>query len=318
VAFASESSPQVSRRELLRCLPAGIFARPGVAAVSQQLSLDFPTQARARLAVTSYPFRALINSPTNHGRNSSIPGIDLKEFPAFVAEKFGIANINPLLDHFSSTDRAYIDAFRAALETSGSHIVDLGLAGKHFYAADSSVRREAVLFGKDCIEIAVQVGSPSVRQHVAGRKGEKPDVSLAAGSLGELAEHGAKRNIVINLENDSPGPEDPFFLVAVIEKVNSPYLRALPDFGNSLIGHDDNYNSKAVKAMLRHAYNMCHVKDTVRGDDGKRSQVDLKSLFELAKVASYRGYFSMEFETDGDDAIVGTKRLVEETLQHLS
>jgi sugar phosphate isomerase/epimerase len=260
----------------------------------------------------------LINSPTNHGRNSSIPGIDLKEFPAFVAEKFGIANINPLLDHFSSTDRAYIDAFRAALETSGSHIVDLGLAGKYFYAADSSVRREAVLFGKNCIEIAVQVGSPSVRQHVAGRKGEKPDVSLAAGSLGELAEHGAKRNIVINLENDSPGPEDPFFLVAVIEKVNSPYLRALPDFGNSLIGHDDNYNSKAVKAMLRHAYNMCHVKDTVRGDNGKRSQVDLKSLFELAKVASYRGYFSMEFETDGDDAIVGTKRLVEETLQHLS
>jgi sugar phosphate isomerase/epimerase len=314
VAFAPEL-PHPTRRDLLGYLPAGLLAR---AAGAQKPFLEFPTQARARLAVTSYPFRAMIESPTNRGRNPGIAGMDLKAFPAFVEEKFGVANINPLLDHFGSTDRAYIDAFRVALEKSHSHIVDLGLAGRRFYAVDSSIRREAVVFGKNCVDIAVQVGSPSVRQHVAGHKDEKPDVALAAASLGELAEHGAKRNIVINLENDSPGPEDPFFLVAVIEKVSNPYLRALPDFGNSLIGHDDNYNYKAVKAMLGHAFNMCHVKDTVRGDDGKRSQVDLKSMFELARAASYRGYFSMEFDTDGGDAIAGTKRLVEETLQHLS
>ena len=318
MAIASESSPRPTRRELLRYLPAGLLAPLAGAAGTPKPSLDFPTQARARLAVTSYPFRTMIESATNRGRNPGIPGMDLTAFPAFAAEKFGIANINPLLDHFGSTDRTYIDAFRAALEKSHSRIVDLGLAGRRFYAADSSIRREAIAFGKNCVDIAVQVGTPSVRQHVAGRKDEKPDVALAAASFGELAEHGAKRNIVINLENDSPGPEDPFFLVAVIEKVNNPYLRALPDFGNSLIGHDDSYNHKAVKAMLGHAFNMCHVKDTVRGDDGKRSQVDLKSMFELARAASYRGYFSMEFDTDGGDAIAGTKRLVEETLQHLS
>ena len=304
------------RRELLKCLPVALSA--GFFSQREGPALDFPTEARARLAVTSYPFRASIDSPKNRGRNPHIPGMDLKEFPAFVAEKFRVANINPLLDHFRSTDRAYIDTFRAALEKSRSRIVDLGLAGKRFYAADASVRREAVLFGKNGVEMAAQIGSPSVRQHVAGHSGEKPDIARAADSLGQLAEHGAKRNIVINLENDSPGPEDPFFLVAVIEKVDNPYLRALPDFGNSLIGHDDNYNHKAVAAMLGHAFNMCHVKDTVRGDEGKRYQVDLKSMFELAKAASYRGYFSMEFDTEGGDAIAGTKRLVEETLQHLS
>ena len=320
VATANESSWQPARRQFLKCLPAALsasFFPRQASALPQQPSLHFPTQPRSRLAVTSYPFRAYINSPTNRGRNASLPGMDLKEFAGFVVEKFDVHNINPLVDHFSSTDPAYLTAFRAAVDKAGSHIVDLGLSGRRFYAGDASVRQAAVDFGQRCIDIAIQVGSPSVRQHVTGHAGEKPDIALAAGSLGELAEYGAKRNVVINLENDNLVAEDPFFLVAVIEKVNSPYLRALPDFGNSLTGHDQAYNHNAVKAMLMHAYNMCHVKDTVAGKDGKLYRVDLGSMFALARNSAYRGFFSMEFETESGDPIIGTKRLVEETLQHL-
>ncbi len=244
--------------------------------------------------------------------------MDLKEFAAFVADKFGVHNINPLLDHFSSVDGSYIDAFRVALEKAHSHIVDLALSGRRFYAADAAIRQEAVVYGKKCIDIASQVGSPSVRQHVAGSEGEKPDVALAANSLDEMAEYGEQKGVVVNLENDNAVSEDPFFLVAVIEKVKSPYLRALPDFGNSLMGHDDKYNHEAVEAMLRHVWNMCHVKDEVQGHDGKIYTVDLRSMFELAKKTSYRGYFSMEFDTANGDPVAGTKRLVEQTLKYLS
>jgi Xylose isomerase-like TIM barrel len=197
VATASESVLCPARRELLKCfsvgLGGGLSLRQSPARASQP-SFDFPTSARDRLSVTSYPFRAIIDRPTNRGRNPK-----------------------------ASTDPAYVDALRAALDRAHSRIVDLGLSGKHFYATDTAVRRDAVLFGKKCVEIAAQVGSPSVRQDVTGHKGENPDVSRAAESLGELAEYSARRNIVINLENDSPEAEDPFFLVAVIEKVNNPY-----------------------------------------------------------------------------------------------
>lgn len=245
-------------------------------------------------------------------------GMDLKEFPAFVADKFGVHNINPLLDHFSSVDPTYIDEFRVALEKAHSHIVDLALSGRRFYAADAALRQEAVEYGKKCIDIAVEVGSPSVRQHVGGHEGEKPDVALAATSLGEMAAYGERKGIVVNLENDNAVSEDPFFLVAVIEKVNSPYLRALPDFGNSLAGHDHKFNHEAVEAMLRHVWNMCHVKDAVQDRDGKIDTVDLRSMFELAKQTFYRGYFSMEYDTANGDPVAGTKRLVEETLKYLS
>ena len=277
----------------------------------------FPSSARERLAVTSYPFRAYIESPTNRGRNRALQGIDLKQFPALVANKFGVHNINPLIDHFAATTPAYLDGFRKAVDEAGSHIVDFGLPGGDFYSPDASARAAAVTAGSKWVEMAATIGSPSVRQHVRGRKGQNPNVDLAAQSLGQLAEHGGKHGIVINLENDDAVSEDPFFLVSVIEKVDNPHLRGLPDFGNSLIGHDADYNQRAVAAMLKHAYNMCHVKDVVESDSGQPATVDLARMFALAKNSSFRGYFSMEFDTRQGDPFAGTTRLVSETLKYL-
>ncbi len=294
-----------SRRDLLKRLSLFAFA-------------GFPVKVRDRLAVTSWPFRTLIESPTNRQRDPGVPGIDLKEFAAMIVEKFDVHNINPLSDHFHSTEPAYLDSFREAVAKAGSHIVDLGLSGKQFYSPDAATRTEAVEFGRKWIDIAAAIGSPSVRQHVSGRRGETPNVDLAAASLGEMAEYGAKRNIVVNLENDSAVSEDPFFLVSVIEKVNSRHLRALPDFGNSLQGHDAAFNERAVSAMLKHAYNMCHVKDTLRSATGQTYVVDLKKMFELAKTSHYKGYFSMEFDTKSGDPFSGTQKLIEETLKYLT
>ncbi len=303
-------------KSLLAASSVALIKQP--AAAAQQPSCNFPADSRDRLAVTSYPFRAYIDYPNNHERNPKLPGMDLAQFPAFVAENFKIFNVNPLVNHMSSTSPKYLDSFRLAVEKAHSRLVDLGLPGGRFYAADASVRQSAIDAGCKFVDIAAHVGSPSVRQHVEGSKGDKRDVALAAASLSKLADYGAKRNVVINLENDDPIAEDPFFLVAVMEKAGHPYLRGLPDFGNSLINHTAEYNHKAVGAMLQHVFNMCHVKDVVQNDFGKSAQVDLASLFQLAHQAGYRGFFSMEFESANIDPVTGTKRLVAETLQHLS
>ncbi len=242
----------------------------------------------------------------------------MTEFPALVAEKFDVHNINPLTAHFRSTDAAYFARFRKAVAAARSHVVDLGLPGSAFYSPDRTVRAAAVADGRKWIDMALAVESPSVRQHIEGSKGQKPDVGLAAESLGEMAEYGAKRNIVVNLENDNPVAEDPFFIVAVIEKVGNPYLRALPDFGNARITHDAAFNKKGVAAMLAHAFNMCHVKGVVETKDKQQVPIDLKTMFGLARAASYRGYFSMEFETNGEDPFAGTKNLIAETLKYLT
>jgi sugar phosphate isomerase/epimerase len=278
--------------------------------------LDFPTQPRDRLAVTSYPFRAYLTSPTNHDRQPGVPGMDMKEFPAMVVEKFGVYNVNPLLSHFSSTDPAYLTSFREALAKARSHIVDLGLPGRCFATSDSSTADAAVRDGCQWIDIAAAAGSPSVRQHLAAQKGREPDLDAAVRNLARLADYGGKRNVVVNLENDNATWEDPFFIVSAVEKVNNPYLRTLPDFGNSIAKYGEQGNEKGVAAMLKHVFNMCHVKDAVQFD-GKTYQVDLSRMFAITRQSSYRGYFSMEFDTNGGDAFAGTTKLINQTLHYL-
>jgi sugar phosphate isomerase/epimerase len=309
----------LSRRDLLWRLPLVALA-PGVAmcAASTIPSYSFPKQPRERLAVTSWPFRNYIDSPGNKAFDRGKKGFDLKEFPSVVVRRFGVHNINPLAQHFASTDQAYLAAFREAVEKASSHIVDLGLSSGAFYDTDASKRQAGVDYGRQWIDIAVLIGSPSVRQHVTGAPGAKADVAIAAESLGQVAEYGSKRNIVVNLENDSPVSEDPFFLTAVIEKVNSPYLRALPDFGNSLLGHDAEFNRKAVAAMLSHVFNMCHVKDVLKDEKGQVHEVDLKTMFDLTRQVGYLGYFSMEFDSGTGDPFSGTDRLIAKTLQYLA
>ncbi len=284
---------------------------------SPQPNLEFPTRPRDRLAVTSWPFRAYIESPANQGRKLSVPSMDIKEFPAMVVERFGVYNVNPLLSHFSSTDSAYLESFREAVAKARSHIVDLGLPGGRFATTDTSIAEAAVQDGRKWIDIAAAIGSPSVRQHLSAQKGEKPDVDAAATNLARLADYGGKRNVVVNLENDNAVAEDPYFIVNVVEKVNHGYLRALPDFGNSIVKYGEEGNEKAVAAMLKHAFNMCHVKGAVQPDGGQTYHVDLKRMFAIARQSSYRGYFSMEFDTNGGDPFTGTTKLIDETLHYL-
>ncbi len=100
-------------------------------------------------------------------------------------------------------------------------------------------------------------------------------------TLSRVAEYAAKKNVVVHLENDNPVSEDPFFIVQVIEKVNSPWLRALPDFGNSVAAHDEDFRIAPWMRCLPMPMAICHVKDGEVDEQGKASHVDLAGRLRL-------------------------------------
>ena len=93
--------------------------------------------------------------------------------------------------------------------------------------------------------------------------------------------------LMVNLENDNLISEDAFFLAKLIKKVNHPYLRALPDFCNSMGSGNEKFNYDAVTALFPLAYGICHVKDSEAGEDGKVIRVDLKKTFGILKASGY-------------------------------
>jgi sugar phosphate isomerase/epimerase len=317
-----------NRRQFLgKCAGAAAAAwiLPGFAHATGRFepAVKFPSVPRERVAVAAYPFREfLVGWMGWDGKTpSAVPTshqIELKDFAAHVADKFNVHKIEPWSRLFPSTDPKYLEQFRKAVEKAHSAVVDIAADGEHSqYSPDATERDRALASSKQWVDVAAALGSPSIRTHVQGGKDLKPDVELAADTLTRVAEYAAKKNIVVHLENDDAVSEDPFFIVQVIEKVNSPWLRTLPDFGNSLNTHDDDFNYRAMDAMFAHAYGICHVKDGEVDDNGKPTHVDLARTFAILKKHGYKGYCSIEYDAPGDP-YQPTAELVEKTVGFLS
>jgi len=280
--------------------------------------ITFPTHPRERISIASYPFRAYIVSPDNRDRDTSLPGMNLLEFPAHVVAKFNIHNIEPHSRHFTSLQPDYLESFQQVLQKIKVRAVNIAVSAVNsFYDADASAREKAVDYAKKWVDVAVRIGSPGIRTHIATAKDSSPNLERTAESLRSVAEYAAGKNVVVTLENDDLVSEDTFFLVKVIEAVNHPYLRALPDFANSMLSGDADFNYRALQAMFQHAYNICHVKDGETNDDDKQFSVDLKKSFEILKSSNYRGYCSMEFDAPGDP-YGPTSKLIEQSIKYLS
>jgi sugar phosphate isomerase/epimerase len=242
----------------------------------------------------------------------------LDTFPAMVVSRFGVKGIEPLNDHFPSSSAAYLSQFKEEIAKAGTHVVNIPVnPGGSLYDPNDQKRLAAVSTAKHWIDVAAALGSPSIRVSVEGPARNHPDAAKTLDSLKLLSAYGAEKNIVVNVENDDPHSEDAFFLVGIIDKVDSPYLRALPDFCNSMIEKrgDESFNYSALKTMFGRAYNISHVKDSEM-DGETLYRVNVSKCFDIAKAAGYRGYFSMEWEGRGEP-FGGTQKLIELSLKNL-
>ena len=304
------------RRFLGQCATAaaGACLAPALARASSAPSLHFPSQPRDRIAIASYPFREFIAGTDC----KSTQPMDLKDFAAHAREKFQINKIEPWTGHFPSTEPKYLEQFRAALERARSTAVNIAVDGEHSpYALDRTEREQAIAFSQKWVDNAVAIGSPSIRTNLPAAKDSKPDLDRTAESLRRVVDYASARNIVVSLENDNPVSEDPFFLVSLVEKVNSPWLHTLPDFGNTLAAKDPDYAYRGIDALFSKAYCISHVKSSEINGHGVTVHVDMAKTFGFMKRHAYKGYCSMEWE-DAGDPYQGTAELIRQTMQYLS
>src|SRR6266568_4033446 len=243
-------------------------------------NVRFSTEPRERIAVASYPFREFI-SGKHEDKSVTAAKMPLIDFAAHISAKFEVRKIEPWSEHFLSLEPSYLDELRVAA--------------------------------------AARLGSPSIRINIAAPKAAnaKPDPALVAEGLKSIADHAASKSVVVHLENDNPVSEDPFFIVSVIDRVKSPWLRALPDFGNSLAALPAEDAYRGLDQMFARAYAICHVKETITTRSNTVAHVDLARSFLLAAKHGYKGNFSMEFDSEGDP-YEGTGKLIAATIKNLS
>ncbi len=308
---------RASLATLAGALPNSLASFSTLAAQTPGSAVHFPTELRERLAVASYPFRDFISG--HHDEKPSKPTkMPLTDFPAHVVSKFNVRKIEPWSAHFQSAEPAYLDQLGNAAAKAGSGFADIAADGENsIYSPDAAERERAMRFSKRWIDVAAHLGSPSVRIHIAAYKDAKPDVTQVAESLKPIADYTASKNVVVHFENDDPVSEDASFIASMLDRINSPWLRALPDFGNSFAALPTEEALRGVDQMFARAYAISHVKDAITTPANTVVQVDIAKIFALAAKHNYKGFFSMEFDSEGDP-YAGTTRLVAATLKNLS
>jgi len=299
------------------------FPRGLASASGARPAIRFPSDPRKRVAVAAYPFRDFLvgwngwdgKTPS---RVPAVKQVRLVDFAAHVVERFGVHNIEPWSPIFPSTEPKYLDTFRAAVEKAHSAVVDIAVDAEYSqYALDAAERERSAAASRHWIDVGAALGSPGIRTHLAEAKDSKPDVDRASRTFAGVAEYAAKRSVVVYLENDDSLSEDPFFIAQVIDKVDSPWLRALPDFGNSLAAHGEDFQNRAMETLFAHAYGICHVKDGEADDQGKTVHVDLAKTFAILKKYNFKGFCSIEYDAPGDP-YPATAALIEKTVEFLS
>ncbi len=274
-----------------------------------------PAAGKRRLACNSWPFRGYFDTPEMHRyRDPRFPLLHLEQFPEFLADHFGIHQVEFLPQHFRATTAAYVGRVLAGVRRARSRVVNLmgveipgGLYNPRLDPA--AAMRAARLW----IDIAVRLGSPSATFPLSGPRPYRP--AIAARNLRPIAAYARSRGIRVLFHNDDIHAESADKILAVLRALQAPNAGTCPDFGNFAV-RSSAYALWTLRRLMPHAVNICHAKDGI-APDGRHFYADnFPMSMAVARRDHFSGAYSLEFEGVGDP-VPGVRALMEKTLARL-
>lgn len=193
-----------------------------------------------------------------------------------------------------------------------------------FVTPDKDKRRQNIEHTAKCLELAHELGIPTIRVNTGrwgtsknfdalmANKGIEPRLpghtddegfNWVNDSFAELCKRAEKLGVVMGLENHWGLGREASGVIRVIKAVNSPWLRATLDTGNFLENMYPQMEALAPYAVLVQA------KTYPGGGEWYSLEIDNSRVAEILRKAGYRGYISLEMEGKEDPATAIPKSL---------
>lgn len=239
------------------------------------------------------------------------------------ASDMGFDGVEILHQQMSAETNEYLQGLKRRALVNG---VDLLGFSTHqtFVSPDPAVRQLNIDHTIRCIEMAYEMGIPSMRintgrwgtlksfDELMAQKGVEPvlpgfTVEDAFGwvisSIEKCLPHAQKCGVCLGLENHWGIGRDAKGVLRIINALNSPWLKVVLDTGNFLEDQYPQYEQLVPHAVLVHA------KTYVGGGEWYTLEIDYPRIAKILSGVSYRGYLSLESEGKTDPAIACPKSL---------
>ena len=257
---------------------------------------------RSRMAVSTWSFHRYFVTAKTKGTIPFYQQLALLDFPGMIAQRYKVHNLEFVVPHFPTTDAAYITELRSQLVRARSALVNIAVdidelwTGGGLSDPNPAIRNAAIGGVMKWIDIAHTLRARSVRADPGKFNPQNPAPTVE--SYRQLVAYSRPRGIYVLIENHAGiGYQFPEELVNLIKSVGSPYLRALPDFGNFL---DDATRQRGLRLLFPLAISVCHAKGLQFNAQGQETQFDFGECVAISRQLRFKGTYSVEFEGPGD------------------
>lgn len=267
-----------------------------MSALRQRTKLGISSYSYWHLRGEKFPIERVIEKASEFG----VEGVDILHRQMAMAER------EPL----SAENKAYLQKLKRC---AFSHGVDLICLSTHqnFVNTDAAARQAEVEHTIKCIEIAYELGVPSIRLN-SGRwntlgsfdalmkaRGVEPlppglteddGFKWCIDCIGKILPKAAECGVTLALENHWGLTRTPEGMLKILNAIESPWLGALLDTGNFM---EDPYE-KLAKVASRAAF--VQAKTYYGGGEWYTLDLNYHRIAKILAEANYRGYVSLEFE----------------------
>jgi sugar phosphate isomerase/epimerase len=289
---------RASRRQFLQQSALGGFAFSGTT-ISLPNHSDKPLAKNdIKLAVSSYSYW--------HFRTPKVPIEEVID----EASALGLAGVDVLHRQMESEETAYLNKLKRHAFQKGVALISLSIH-QDFVSPNAAERQEAIDHTKHCIDLAHQMGIPSIRLNsgrwgttasfddlMANRGIEEPiegyteddAFKWCINSIEQCLPYAEEKGVLLALENHWGLTSTPEGLLRIRKAIDSEWLGILLDTGNFL---EDPYDKLAMVAPYA---NFIQAKTYYGGGEWYTLDLDYKRIIKLLREVNYQGYISIEFE----------------------
>lgn len=271
-----------------------------------------PRQRRQRFGVSTYSYWRFRD-------DTKLPMEKCLE----LAAEMGFDGVELLHVQMEAEDRPFLNRLKRRALLLGLDLMGFS-THQSFVSPDAAVRKKNIEHTAKCLELAYQLGIPTIRVNT-GRWGTTKDFDTLMANKGieprlegytddegfqwvieafeQLVPTAEKLGVVMGLENHWGLGRTAEGVLRVVKGVDSPWLQVTLDTGNFLENQYEQFDALADRAVLVQA------KTYFGGGTWYTLDIDYERIAGLLRKHHYQGYVSLEFEGKEDYATAVPKSL---------
>ena len=246
-----------------------------------------PMAKADRIAIGTVLFRYRFQQ-TKPKEISTIPNeLTLLQVPAYYKKRFGMRQLEFWSNHFVSLDMDYLKQLKAAIQSSGSKLVNVQADSDYDLAAtDETARQKSIAHVKQWMDAVSFLGSQCIRVNPGRPKGSVEQSIL---SMKEVNQYAKAKKLVLLTENHFGIEMNTDVHIRIVQEAGPDNIYTLPDFGNYPVATA----MASLEKIMPYAY-LISAKAMKFNDQPEHISYDFDKCVQLAEKMGFKGIYSVE------------------------